>query len=334
MLISFDEHSTAYPAFFELAHRRCAQDSRFPEARWTVPEGQPHRFFLTYDDRGQPVARLLAIVSGDVWRTQRVGLLGLYEALAGTPERDISTMLDAGCTWLADAGCGVAVGPLNGSTWFDYRFAVPGGGRPFFLDASNPDEYPGQWRGAGFTPIEHYRSVVFDRAHFCFERVERFGRRLSARGISVSPVCAETFHSVLPEIHALCLEAFSPNPLFTPIDFAAFSDLYQPAASLMDSSWSLIARGGAGRMLGFAFAFPDFCDTARKSLVVKTVAVRQDTSTRGLGAWLSELLHKRAHERGYERIYHALMHDANPSTHIHRREARTWRKYELLGRAL
>lgn len=333
MLTSFDQSGAGYADFVELERMRHVRNPQHRPARAADLSRIPHRLFLQ-SDAGRPTARVAAMVTDRRWRGRRIGMLGLYEACEHAPYRAIRQLLDAACGYLAEHGCGAAIGPINGSTWYDYRFAVPGGGNTFFMDTANPDEYPGQWLQAGFAPVEHYRSTVIERVGFSFGRLEKFGRRLQERGICVEPVCAQTFTSVLPEIHQLCLHAFAANPFFSEIGYAAFADLYQLAGAILDPRWALAARDGTGRLVGFAFAFPDLLDQARRSLVVKTVAVRQDGSARGLGAWLTERLHRNAWEAGFDRIYHALMHDANSSVHIHRASARPYRSYVLLGREL
>ncbi len=334
MLHSFDDDSGDCTAFAELLSRRYVGDSYHLGARCANLEHRPHRYFLQHDCRSQAVARVVAIISDRDWLGQPVGMLGLYEAIEGTNQDLITQMIDAACEFLSEAGCRVAIGPMNGSTWFDYRFSVPGGGRPFFLDAYNPDGYLGHWLHVGFAPMEHYQTYAIERDRFGFSRVEKFSRRMSDRGVTLGPVDSENLTDVLPDIHELCLKAFTDNPLFTPIDFDEFQELYRPVGNLVDPRWALIARDGNERLLAFAFAFPDLFDTRRRSLVIKTVAVRRGGSATGLGAWMTELLHQRAHEQGMDRIYHALMHEHNASTKIHSKSSRVYKQYVLLGRSL
>ncbi|MEJ2088779.1 MAG: hypothetical protein P8Y69_09980 [Gammaproteobacteria bacterium] len=290
-----------------------------------------HRYFIE-SDRGTASARVAAIVTDQQRHGQRVGMLGLYEAMPDVDPLEIREMLEAACRYLQDNGCGIAVGPINGSTWFDYRLSVPGGGRPFLSDVHTPDEYLGHWLQAGFAPEVHYRSTAIENP--AAPSVRRFDRRMSDQGVTVEGVGTSKFFDVLPEIHALSLDAFAANPFFQPIDLATFRSLYAPLEHVIDPNWALIARDTEGRALGFALAFPDLLDHERRSLVVKTVAARRDGSANGVGIWLTNLLHQRANQAGFDRIYHALMHEFNPSTRAHARSSRTYRQYVLLGRAL
>jgi hypothetical protein len=334
MLQSFDNSSGHYAAFSELPTQRYVGDRYYLGVRCANLEHQTHRYFLQTNGDGHAVARVVAIVANSKWHGQRVGMLGLYEAIEGASPQHINQLLGSACEFLKQAGCQIAIGPVNGSTWFDYRFCVPGGGTPYFLDVYNPAEYLGQWLHAGFAPVEHYQTCAIERDRFGFSRIARFSRRMANQGVELESVGPQNFLSALPQIHELCLEAFVDNPLFAPIEFNQFLDLYQPVGNLIDPDWALMATDGSGRLLGFALAFPDLFDDERRSLVIKTVAVRNDRAARGLGAWMTEVLHRRAHAKGMDRIYHALMHEHNPSTRVHGKSARVYKQYVLLGRPL
>lgn len=331
MLHSFNKPSRHWTAFERLADRRHAGDAFHIKPRCADLASTTHRCFMHYDG-SEASARIAAMVTDQRQHGRRIGMLGLYEAAPKSDAGAIQRMLLTACEYLKDNGCAVAIGPLNGSTWFDYRLSVPGGGKAFLGDVQTPDEYLGQWLQAGFTPEAHYLSTVTENLKA--PSTLRFDRRMADRGVTVEGVGTENFFDVLPEIHALCVEAFVHNPFFQPIDLSTFRSLYAPLEHIIDPNWALIARDDQGRALGFALSFPDLLDARRRSLVVKTVAARSNSTANGVGAWLTNLLHQRAFDAGFDRIYHALMHESNPSTRVHARSSRTYRQYVLLGRAL
>ena len=187
-----------------------------------------------------------------------------------------------------------------------------------------------QWQAAGFAPIEHYVSYAFNAGEFASVSCE-YSRRLLSRGIRVNGDDKDKFDAVLPEIHALANESFAFNPFFYPIDYERFSALYAPARAIVESGFAVVARDPEGGILGFAFAFRDLLDQERRSLVVKTVATRPVPAARGMGAWLTSLLHQRAADRGFDRVYHALMHERNISANSFACNARAYRRYALFG---
>src|SRR5688572_4339200 len=97
---------------------------------------------------------------------RRVGRIGHYAASDGGAG---SAVLAAALDVLRARGCGVAVGPMDGSTWFSYRFVTDRRGElasalpPFALEPDQPDAWPAQWAGCGFAPLaSYYSSVVED----------------------------------------------------------------------------------------------------------------------------------------------------------------------------
>ena len=296
-------------------------------------QNNPHRCFLQYVGITSPVARVAAFVTALRWQGRRVGLLGLYAAADDTPHALTTPMLRAAMAWLASQGCEVALGPVNGSTWYDYRFALQQG-RPFLADVGQPDAWPVQWRAAGFSEAERYVTYAFDRDRFSETSTSAYGRRQATRGVVIESVSANNFDEVLPEIHALCLESFVDNPLFQPIGFDEFLGLYAAARQIVDPRYTLIARGRNGRLLGFALAFLNLLDANAESLVIKTVATRRAASATGIGAWLTHQVHRRAADEGMQRIYHALMHERNPSTRVLADRATLHRRYLLMGQSL
>src|SRR5215469_11915876 len=88
----------------------------------------------------------------------RLGYVGHYAATDSAAARDL---LGLACERLAEQGCTLAVGPMDGNTWQRYRFVTERGSEPpFFLEPDNPDDWPRQWTDFGFTPLAQYYSAV------------------------------------------------------------------------------------------------------------------------------------------------------------------------------
>lgn len=327
MDISFDASDTALvEAFVALGRTRHANDPHHlgsaASALLGPAAGTGQRYFAVTRANGDLKARVVA--------DAKTGFLGHYEAATDASSDEVKRLLHNACHHLSEAGWGTAIGPINGSTWSSYRFTVPNGTRPFFLDNHHPEEYLVQWRAAGFEPVERYLSTLIECARTSPTLCPRFAKRLAQRGITIEAVTPERFDQELRAIHALSNTAFARSPFFSPISYEAFEVLYQPVTAVVDPNWTLMARGPSGELLAFIFATPDYFDPERRSLVIKTVASRAP----GLGSWLTGLLHRRAHDAGYARIFHALMHESNKSTQIHAAEAKVYRRYLLLGKPL
>lgn len=288
-----------------------------------------------------PLARASVWWGGDLALDgRRVGRIGHYadcDAAAG------AAVLDAAVGELRARGCGVAVGPMDGSTWFSYRFVTDRRGEcadalpPFALEPDQPDAWPARWAARGFAPLASYFSSVVEDLTQRDPRLDAVRARLTAAGVTVRPLDPSAFDAELDRIHAVAVTAFRQAFLYTPADRATVHALYGAARALVVPDLVLLAEHD-GRPVGFAFSVPDHLELARAgraaTVIVKTVAVVPGRLTAGLGALLTEETHHRAARLGMTRAVHALMHEGNASLVISRRQGPVVRRYTLLQRPL
>lgn len=270
------------------------------------------------------------------WPDAKLGVIGHY---AAARDEDGVQLLGAACSELARAGCGLAVGPMDGNTWRSYRLVTDRGDEPpFFLEPDTPAGWRRQFEAAGFAPLATYHSSLA-RAPFEHDaRIPEVAARLQAAGVSLRDVDLGRFEAELGAIHALALASFSRNFLYTPIDRAEFVAQYLPVAARIDPRLVFVAEHD-GRVIGFMFAIADWLEAARTgarptTVILKTVAVDPARRFAGLGSWMVAVAHERAEALGYQRAIHALMHDANKSSNISSHYATVMRRYALYAKPL
>jgi len=335
MIQQFDSSAPEFAEFVEFSERLHSGDALWQKPALPRGEIENGRFFLSTDKAGKTLARLYANTKFELdWRGRNLGIIGLYDAAEDIRRGLVQELLDSACHYLHLRGCDYVVGPMNGSTWYNYRFALSDSNCPFFLDNRQPANYLAQWLAAGFAPEENYLSYAIERESFQFDRLDRFRTHLARRKIRLEDIRPDKFETVLPEIHRLSMAAFVNSPFYSPLPLEDFMDLYRPLQPLLQPRRQVLARNRAGELLGFIFTVPDSIEQQRSALVIKTVAVAPAPEARGLGAGLTVLLHHRAWQDGCQRIYHALMHCKNGSTLINAAGARIHRRYVLLGRPL
>ncbi|MEO5931064.1 MAG: hypothetical protein ABIR47_14100 [Candidatus Kapaibacterium sp.] len=259
---------------------------------------------------------------------QPTALVGWYEA-----EDDIDAaalLFDAIAEHYRSLGCTRLLGPLNGSTWHRYRVALPSDAPPFFLDVRNKPWYAAQWEGCGFRTVARYFSTKVAGLDRPYDRVGRFEEIYRSRGVTVRPVDTDRFEEELLKLYRLSLEGFAGNLFYTPISFESFRDLYMPIRPLVDPAFVLIASGEDGRPLAFIFAVRNIHETAKRSLIIKTVVAAPD-APRGLGTFLAEKVHAAAREHGYDEVIHALMYEENVSMNVLAGISEPYRNYRLYG---
>lgn len=268
---------------------------------------------------GEPVARL-------AWGWNGWAFMGWYEALDA--EAGVALLRQGRREIGADRKI---IGPLNGSTWARYRWALPGTGdaAPFLGEPWNPPEYPAHWDAAGFGIVAGYGSRILHHPAPDEVRLRAAGARAREHGVQIRPLELDRWDAELRDIFALSLASFAENPFYTPIGWDAFRAANERMRPLLDPELVRLARAPDGRLLGLAFAYPD---GATGRVVMKTLATVPEARGLRISSLLLEQIHAVAQRRGASAVIHALMHVDNRSAQMsHDRRTEPFRSYALYG---
>lgn len=232
----------------------------------------------------------------------------------------------------AKASASWLLGPLNGSTWDEYRVAVPDKNPPYFLEPRHPHYYHGLIAGSGLKPVASYCSQR-DAQMAGIKITGTVEKRLSEKGLSFRPISLSRFQEELKKMFHFCSSAFRRNFLFSPASETGFIERYLRLKDLIAPDYVIFAVDPHDELKGFIFAVPDIMNKTEKGLVVKTVARDPDFAYAGLSAVLGNLLTARARAHGYRYMIHALMHDENVSRNVSLHfSGAMYRKYVLFGK--
>ena len=265
-----------------------------------------------------------------------MGVVGHYAADDDQAAREL---LDAAAAKLAEAGCTLAIGPMDGNTWRRYRFVVERGAEPpFFLEPDNDDRWPLQWRDAGFDTFTTYTSALAENPAVDEHWLRTVLERLSRGGIAIRHLDQQRAEAELRQIYRLSFEGFRRNVLYTPLAEDEFLEQNRRLLPFVVPELVLVAERG-GEMVGFLFALPDILEAGRtggaaRTLVLKTIAVAASVAGAGLGSALIARAMQAARALGFTRAIFALMHEDNLSQRLSRRYAKTMRRYALFSRTL
>lgn len=314
-----------------------------------VAAGQADEHLLALDAQGSVRAR------ASLWWShtpplphERVGCIGHYAA----ETRDAAASLLAHATMrLQQAGCTLALAPIDGSTFRRYRFVVQHnniqhndvrdsidgmGHPPFFLEPENPKQWPQDLCDAGFSILADYVSAIAD-LQGPDERLEQARAKAAAHGVCVHALDPARFDETLERIFPVIMQAFQANLLFAPISQAEFMGQYAPMRDLLQPDLILLAER-EGELVGFLFALPDLAQAQRgepiDTVIFKTLAVLPAVAGLGIGSLLAAQAHTNAYKLGYRRAIHALMHSSNRSRRISSHYATPMRRYALFARPL
>jgi predicted N-acetyltransferase YhbS len=264
-----------------------------------------------------------------------IGYVGHY---AVSEAAAAPALLAGACQRLAAEGCTLAVGPVDGNTWQRYRLLSERGTEPpFFMEPDNPDDWPGQFTDAGFTPLAEYYSALNTDLTADDSRIAEYERRVAERGITIAPLRADRFDEEMRRVHALSLVSFNENFLYTPIGEAEFLAQYAPIRPYLRPELVLLAERH-GELIGYIFAIPNLLQAQSgqpmDTAIVKTMAVHPDHGGVGLGSLLMARCQQAIRAAGFTRAIHALFHADNRSGRISGHTARVIRRYALYARPL
>lgn len=311
-----------------------------PLAPTYVMASQADEHLLVVDSRGTDCARAA------IWWSQtpslphaRVGCLGHY---AAATRAAASVLLQHATARLQRVGCTVAIAPIDGSTFRNYRFVtqrnieegIDGHPHPpFFLEPDNPESWPNDLHDAGFTPMAEYVSA---RTWLTGpdERLDGLVAQAAAKGVHIRPFDPSCFKSELARLYPVIMQSFQSNLLFAPIPQGEFVELYAPMRTLLQPDLVLLAER-QGDLVGFLFALPDVAQAQRgekiDTVIFKTLAVLPEMAGMGIGSLLAAQAHTNAHAMGYRFAIHALMHHDNRSRNISAHYAAPMRRYALFA---
>ncbi|MDH4472251.1 MAG: hypothetical protein QE487_06565 [Fluviicola sp.] len=281
-----------------------------------------------------PVARLAVYHNPHLFvEGQKAGCIGNYEC-----ENDSETaelILQKALERLKELNLSVAIGPMNGSTWDNYRFSTHHNAAPFLLEPYHHLYYNNQFRENGFEVISDYTSS-FDTSlpHDLPELIER-ERHFSAMGVTIRSIDLEHFEQELESLYPFVSAAFQTNFLYTPVEWNQFRDKYMEAIKIINPNYVLIAEDKEKRPIGFVFAYQNLYCTTEKQLVIKTIARSYDKQWSGLGHVIANRVISNAKNNGFTALIHAFMIQEATSTAISRNfSGEVYKNYALYGREL
>jgi GNAT superfamily N-acetyltransferase len=324
----------ACAAASEIAH--LAEAASLPRFSPSDFESQCANLHLcAQEDHGEVQARC-SLWWSDVpqYKQHRVGIIGHYAAANNSAA---AAVLAEAHKRLRIAGCTFAIGPMNGNTWRSYRFVTePGDQPPFFLEPTNPPQWPAQFVAAGLSPLASYFSALNSDLSRTDPRIEDVAKRMAEAGVVIR-VANSDLRRELAAIYAVSRVSFRNNFLYTELPEPEFAAMYEPVLPHARPELVLLAEQ-RGHCVGYLFAIPDFAQAARggkiDTFIIKTVAILPHAELRGLGGLLVARAQQLGHGLGFQRCIHALMFENNISLNISRHYATVMRKYTLYFKEL
>ncbi len=262
-----------------------------------------------------------------------IGVLGGWACI--DDEKVSAALLNWACDRLKTMGKLKVIGPMNGSTWYSYRFCTSRSKPAFFSDVDTPLHYATQFENYGFEVESEYISQQADCLFANADIISHFERRYLNNGYLVRSFHANSAEEELMKIGSFCIEAFDQNLYYSPISPGEFVELYLPVLPHIDPRIISIIEDSGGTIHGINFCLPNLLDPEGKEYIIKSLAKRRGTPVKGIANFLMDYTEKIAQELGYTHAIHALMQVDNPSVRISKRHKGEVRSvYRLYSKSL
>lgn len=271
--------------------------------------------------------RVAAIVNPRLVEEGRpIGLLGFFECQ--DDDDTARRLLDLGCEWLDRQGCRLARGPIDFTTFHNYRLVVSSAARGYIPgEPYHPDWYPRLWRAAGMTAAGSYSSNWL--SHEMLADLSARADRCRAEGYTIRHLAGA---GDLEALYRLSLSAFADAFLYTPIERDEFAALYGADRAGAVASSSYLALAPDGEPVGFLYGYPAELDD-QPAMVCKTITVAPAHRRSGAYHLLLHTWFREQHDAGHRRFVGALMHrEGSPARLGWTTAETTLREYEVYER--
>lgn len=199
------------------------------------------------------------------------------------------------------------LGPMNGSTWFAYRFSLTKQ-TPFFMETIHKPYYVNLWETCGFRAKESYQTNIEEfNANTPSPDVQAY---LSKNQLTIRKFNKGSAINELKILHSFCVQLFAENVLFSPISEEEFIALYQPILPYFDENLIEFVQD-EDKVVGLFFTVKNHYNP--EQVIVKTVARNPDSKYKGLAHIMAANFCQNAIAMGYKSMLNAYFHLDNKS---------------------
>ena len=264
------------------------------------------------------------------YNNKAAACIGSYECIEDQETSDelilhaIHLAKNKGYAWL--------IGPMEGSTWNNYRFSKHNQHMNFFMEPYHHIYYNQQFQQAGFSAIADYYSNMDQTLDFDGEKLNKAEKHFIDTGALFRKIDMNNFEIDLAGIAQLSVDAFSNNFLYTPIAVDTFVSKYKNLKRFFNPNLVWIVEDAKAEMQAFVFAIEDHMDPHHETIIVKSMARKQSSTFRGVGSYLAGKIVQIARGMGCKKMIHALMIRDNASIQISKEyTGDEYKSYTLYG---
>lgn len=245
------------------------------------------------------------------------GYIGFYRnQMNGTDRSQLANqLLDTAENWLRKNGVHQIYGPVDYSTWFNYRFQS----KIQIFNSSVDHQFDWEpkydplslqdWFQKGYQEVEKYHSKAHTGIEQVLKLTEPNSSRLISEGYSFKPIDFKLHKEASKKtIDQINRNSFTGQFLFEPLDPVAYETLYAKPFVEWLSELSFFILNSEGRAIGYSFSFID-----HGYLVWKTMAIEKEYQGKSLATLVIHRTIQLAIQQGITNMVAALMKSGGQS---------------------
>lgn len=242
-------------------------------------------------------------------------------------------ILCAALSFAQENGFEFMIGPMNGSTWHNYRFKTNVvDSVNFFLEPYHQAYYTLQFLDNEFEPVANYISAIDHTMSFKNNALERIEKKLTEKGVAFRNIQNKNIENDLKKVHQLSVDAFIKNPYYTPLSWRNFWVKNKELVHKLDPRLFIIAELNE-EIIGYIFSIDNYFNASEKQAVLKTLAASNKMEYRGIGFILLNKLNEYLLANNYHSLIHAYMFKENIVTRMSSKYSHEhYSSYSLFGK--
>lgn len=284
-------------------------------------------------DSDIPVARLAVYNNPELYyMSQKACCIGNFESLQLT--NIVKLLISEVTTWAKEQGFKYIIGPMNGSTWDNYRFSAHRNNPLFLSEPFHHLYYNDLFKTSGFDVILNYQSRIERNISADNAKVAQKIEESALNGFTIREFDANNLETELENLYPLATGAFERNQLYTSISKETFFKKYAGIIKQLGTRYVLLAEKN-NEIIAFVFAFQNLLEQNRKQIVYKTIARKYGKEYAGIGHVVALEVMKRALEDGMQDAIHAFMiYDATSTEISNNFNSQPYSEYALYAKKL
>ncbi len=189
------------------------------------------------------------------------------------------------------------IGPINGNTFYNYRFAIDNFDWRLYPDCINNEATINYFINNGFVFKQYYSSTLSS----INQKIWNLAKASSlSYGFRVCTVSGSEAYEYVPQIYEIAIDAFSKADFYEPISKENFINIYLKNLSSVSPDLILIYDGNTPIAFNFCYEDPE-----KRFYVCKTTAIKQEYQNRKLILTLIDHSYRLMESKGYKEVlYH------------------------------